>query len=176
MADTTSNGNSHSMPGKGTINKTFEPGFWDTCDHISNRMIGWAMAGGLFGGLAALYKGRLVARQASRTALSCAMVASTLLTTERLFYHLLRFDDEFSRLLSSHVLSGVSGGSLLGLLYNGKPKVGVYAFAPLMVILGVSEMGFAEFQKYKQMEFRQQQESWRLLQQQQAQQQQGQAE
>ena len=92
------------------------------------------------------------------------MAGVALFGTERLGYLVLQDIDSIAqrqKLLISHTFAGLSGGSLLGTIYQNRPLNGMALCVPLMVLVGFGEYRLEKFLERKT------QEHWELVEQQQ---------
>ena len=114
----------------------------DDIDFVANR-VGYLGLSGFFGGAAyASYKGIPRRATALKVAASCALVATSLFTAERLANVSMRdqIKDDDRLLLSSHAFGGIFGGALNGFLYQNKPVRGMIIFAPFMIGIGIIDL------------------------------------
>lgn len=133
-------------------------------ERLSKRVVGVGMLGAVVGGASATLKGFPLGRTSMLTAMSCSMAGVALFGTERLGYLVLQDIDSIAqrqKLLISHTFAGLSGGSLLGTIYQNRPLNGMALCVPLMVLVGFGEYRLEKFLERKT------QEHWELVEQQQ---------
>ena len=124
--------------------------FMQDFDRIAARVSIAGALGGFAGVGTALYKGHPMARTVGLTAMSCAMVSTACLTSERLSARALRggpLEEELGRssfLVVTHACGGVVGGGISGYLYIRKPLHGMVFFVPVMMAVGFAESLFQD--------------------------------
>ena len=116
----------------------------DEVDSVANR-VGLLTFSGFFSGAAyAAFKGLPRRTTALKVAGSCAMVGTSLFGAERLanIYLRERIKGNEQRLtLSSYAFGGVVGGGINGFLYQKQPIRGMMISVPLMLGMGMIELG-----------------------------------
>ena len=141
-------------------------------DHIAARVSASAITGLGCGSAYATYKGFPVFKTSTSAALSCAMISTACFGMERVAYGILKqsslltedklsTNDDISDTPSiiqsttritnptmhygSHALGGLSGGSIVGFLFHGKPWAGAALMMPLMLGVGKIEISLDEY-------------------------------
>lgn len=124
----------------------------DEIDYVANRVGLLGFSGFIAGAAYSIYKGLPRRATSLKVAASCAIVGTSLFTTERLANVSMRehINDSNRLHLSSYAFGGVFGGALNGLLYQNKPVRGMIVFAPLMLGMGIIEL---EVKRRKQKRF-----------------------
>mmetsp|Transcript_7747 Transcript_7747/g.10154 ORF Transcript_7747/g.10154 Transcript_7747/m.10154 type:complete len:140 (-) Transcript_7747:206-625(-) len=117
--------------------------------HLSKRVSLAGAIGAISGSTIALLRGHPVARTAGLTAFSCGMVGSVCFGTERLTNALVSdmmegYMSRRNKLLLTHGTAGCAGGSMLGMLYQGRSLNGIALFLPLMLLAGLGESRFQD--------------------------------
>ena len=121
-------------------------------EHVANRVVVSAAAGGLWGYMQASVRGHLQGPSARLTALSCGIVGLVCFSAERLaFSGITRVigtrNESIPRLyvlLASHSIAGTAAGALLGTIYQRRPINGIILCLPLMTLYGYGESKFQD--------------------------------
>ena len=130
----------------------------DEVDHVSSR-VGLCSAIGLVSGAAySAYRGLPRRATSIKVCISWTLVGTALFTTERIGHVLFQgpitgggsgsgsssggSTDGMNRrlVLTSHAFSGISGGGVLGYLYQRQPVRGMVVFTPIMLGVGFLEL------------------------------------
>ena len=124
----------------------------DEVDHVSSR-VGLCSAIGLVSGAAySAYKGLPRRATSIKVCISWTLVGTALFTTERIGHVFFQRTITGSSgggtgngmnrrvVLTSHAFSGISGGGILGYLYQRQPVRGMVVFTPIMLGVGFLEL------------------------------------
>lgn len=129
----------------------------DEVDYVATR-VGFCSATGLLSGAAFSALRGLPRRATSiKVCASWTLVATAVFSTERIGYLLFKMplggvdsgeNDHPSNnrrlLLTSHAFAGITGGGLLGYLYQRQPLRGTVVFTPLMIGVGLGELYWSD--------------------------------
>jgi len=134
-------------------------------DRVGVRVTLAGCLGAMAGVGRALLRGHPLVRTCTLTAMSCGLTGTACFGAERVVSlssrtYLLN-QHHFSPLectLFSHGVGGAMGGSLMGLLYIGKPLHGIVFFVPLMLVIGMGEQFLEDVRQERIQEHRCKQE------------------
>ena len=124
----------------------------DEVDHVSSR-VGLCSAIGLVSGAAySAFRGLPRRATSIKVCISWTLVGTALFTTERIGHVLFQgpitggggggTSNSTNRrlVLTSHAFSGISGGAILGYLFQRQPVRGMVVFTPIMLGVGFLEL------------------------------------
>lgn len=126
----------------------------DEIDHVAVRAGVCGTAGGLAGATRALLRGHPLTRSAALSASSMMIVATACFGLERVATVSWRqvYPDSKPNIIMSHALGGLSGGLVLGFLYNGRPSHGALFLTPIMMAAGYGQLLFDELKQERMQE------------------------